>query len=111
MLRPEYAYEVVGEAEVLKLFAYNQGKDTVAGCRVHAGVLHRTTGAAASLNSSSSTGDSASNVLRTRVLRNGVKVYEGPMKAVYNSHHHHELILTPLLILLYHMFLYLFKFY
>lgn len=76
MLKPDYVYEVVGEAEVLQLFDYNQGRERVAGCRVNTGVLHRTSAGG------SGTTASDGSVNKTRVLRQGVKVYEGGMKAV-----------------------------
>ena len=99
MLKPDYSYEVVGEAEVLALFAVNQGKEMVAGCRVQQGTVLRassssssSTSATSSNNSSNATSSTAtatspssSSTIKTRLLRNGVKLYEGPMKSL--KHH------------------------
>jgi hypothetical protein len=46
MMQPDYREDVVGEAQVLKIFGYNAGKDRVVGCRVEKGVLARTMQAA-----------------------------------------------------------------
>lgn len=80
MLKPDFTYEVVGEAFVQALFEINKGKEVVAGCNVKEGVLYRTT-----VNDQ---GNSSTPSIRCRVLRDGIKVYEGPMKSL--KHHKND---------------------
>lgn len=82
MLTPDYAYEIVGEANVLNIFAISGGKEMIAGCRVVSGSLFRSVVSAS--NSVASPG-SGSAEAKYRILRNDVKVYEGPLQSL--KHH------------------------
>ncbi|KAI3638485.1 hypothetical protein MIR68_002983 [Amoeboaphelidium protococcarum] len=80
MLKPDYMYDVVGEARVQATFNIGKDKDVIAGCKVITGTLYRSL---SSLDASlSDAGAVQSQAIKYRVLRNDIKVYEGSLKSL-----------------------------
>jgi translation initiation factor IF-2 len=89
MLKPQFEYEVVGEADVLAVFDISNGREKIAGCRVVEGTLFRGKSGAFEGNSAASVGGE----LLYKVMRQRKCVHVGELKSL--KHHKNDVQSVP----------------